>query len=116
MKTEPELRLIKADDVVVISELESGRMEVVKVDNVPERKMTTDVNGNSKPLLTVVRHMRELHKQHQDKLEDITSRFDGIKVTLSEKVDTLRSECERLRERARHCEDALQRDSDFKVQ
>ena len=25
----------------------------------------------------------ELHKQHQDKLEDITQRFDSIKLTLS---------------------------------
>ncbi|XP_052251297.1 microtubule-associated tumor suppressor candidate 2 homolog isoform X1 [Dreissena polymorpha] len=58
----------------------------------------------------------ELHKQHQDKLEDITGRFDGIKMTLSEKVETLRSECDRLRDRAKHCEEALQRDSDFKVQ
>ena len=58
----------------------------------------------------------ELHKQHQDKLEDITGRFDGIKLTLSEKVETLRSECDRLRDRARSCEDALQRDSDYKVQ
>ncbi|XP_052283453.1 restin homolog isoform X2 [Dreissena polymorpha] len=60
--------------------------------------------------------MEELHKQHQDKLEDITGRFDGIKMTLSEKVETLRSECDRLRDRAKHCEEALQRDSDFKVQ
>ncbi|XP_052258210.1 microtubule-associated tumor suppressor candidate 2 homolog isoform X2 [Dreissena polymorpha] len=58
----------------------------------------------------------ELHKQHQDNLEDITGRFDGIKMTLSEKVETLRSECDRLRDRAKHCEEALQRDSDFKVQ
>lgn len=58
----------------------------------------------------------ELHKQHQDKLEDITGRFDSIKLTLSEKVETLRSECDRLRDRARSCEDALQRDSDYKVQ
>ncbi|KAH3738165.1 hypothetical protein DPMN_044793 [Dreissena polymorpha] len=58
----------------------------------------------------------ELHKQHQDKLEDITGRFDGIKMTLSEKVETLRSECDRLRDRAKHCEEALQRNSDFKVQ
>ncbi|KAH3694755.1 hypothetical protein DPMN_082196 [Dreissena polymorpha] len=37
-------------------------------------------------------------------------------MTLSEKVETLRSECDRLRDRAKHCEEALQRDSDFKVQ
>ncbi|KAL4230864.1 Microtubule-associated tumor suppressor candidate 2 [Mactra antiquata] len=60
--------------------------------------------------------MEELHKQHQDKLEDITGRFDSIKLTLSEKVETLKNECDRLRDRARHCEEALQRDSDYKVQ
>ncbi|XP_053398863.1 CAP-Gly domain-containing linker protein 1-like isoform X3 [Mercenaria mercenaria] len=60
--------------------------------------------------------MEEHHKQHQDKLEEITGRFDSIKLTLSEKVETLRSECDRLRDRAHSCEEALQRDSDFKVQ
>ncbi|XP_060606772.1 CAP-Gly domain-containing linker protein 1-like isoform X2 [Ruditapes philippinarum] len=60
--------------------------------------------------------MEEHHKQHQDKLEEITGRFDSIKHSLSEKVETLRSECDRLRDRARSCEEALQRDSDFKVQ
>ena len=29
------------------------------------------------------RLLSELHKQHQDKLEDITQRFDSIKLTLS---------------------------------
>ncbi|KAK3600508.1 hypothetical protein CHS0354_028706 [Potamilus streckersoni] len=60
--------------------------------------------------------MEELHKQHQDKLEDITNRFEGIKQTLSEKVQTLKDECEQLRNHATNCEDALQKDSDIKVQ
>ncbi|KAL3880072.1 hypothetical protein ACJMK2_032343 [Sinanodonta woodiana] len=60
--------------------------------------------------------MEELHKQHQDKLEDITNRFEGIKQTLSEKVQTLKEECEQLRNHATNCEDALQKDSDIKVQ
>ncbi|KAL5012234.1 hypothetical protein ScPMuIL_010785 [Solemya velum] len=60
--------------------------------------------------------MEELHKQHRDRLEDITQRFEGIKMGLSDKVESLRCECEELRTRARLCEDALQRDSDMKVQ
>ncbi|KAK3099678.1 hypothetical protein FSP39_007927, partial [Pinctada imbricata] len=60
--------------------------------------------------------MEELHKQHRDKLEDITKRFESIKVGLSEKVDTLKNECDDLRHRARVSEEALLRDSDVKVQ
>ena len=37
-------------------------------------------------------------------------------ISLQEKVESLKSECDRLRDRARLCEDALQRDSDYKVQ
>ena len=37
-------------------------------------------------------------------------------ISSQEKVESLKSECDRLRDRARLCEDALQRDSDYKVQ
>ncbi|XP_012943332.1 uncharacterized protein LOC101859887 [Aplysia californica] len=60
--------------------------------------------------------MEELHKQHRNKLEDITHRFESIKLTLSEKVESLRGECDDLRHRARSSEEALQRDADVKVQ
>ncbi|XP_059164321.1 uncharacterized protein LOC131947188 isoform X6 [Physella acuta] len=60
--------------------------------------------------------MEELHKQHRNKLEDITCRFESIKLNLSEKVESLRGECEDLRHRARNSEEALQRDADVKVQ
>ncbi|CAL1545944.1 unnamed protein product [Lymnaea stagnalis] len=60
--------------------------------------------------------MEELHKQHRNKLEDITHRFETIKLSLSEKVESLRGECEDLRHRARNSEEALQRDADVKVQ
>ena len=58
----------------------------------------------------------ELHKQHRNKLEDITHRFETIKLTLSEKVESLRGECDDLRHRARASEEALHRDADVKVQ
>ncbi|XP_062603207.1 uncharacterized protein LOC134264979 isoform X2 [Saccostrea cucullata] len=60
--------------------------------------------------------MEELHKQHRDRLEEITHRFENIKMGLSEKVETLRGECDDLRTRARASEEALLRDSDVKVQ
>ncbi|XP_069129978.1 restin homolog isoform X2 [Argopecten irradians] len=60
--------------------------------------------------------MEELHKQHRDKLEDITHRFESMKMNLSDKVESLRYECDDLRVRARMSEEALQRDSDYKVQ
>ncbi|RUS77609.1 hypothetical protein EGW08_014630 [Elysia chlorotica] len=60
--------------------------------------------------------MEELHKQHRNKLEDITHRFETIKLTLSEKVESLRGECEDLTKRAKNSEEALQRDADVKVQ
>ncbi|KAK3778784.1 hypothetical protein RRG08_013053 [Elysia crispata] len=60
--------------------------------------------------------MKELHKQHRNKLEDITHRFETIKLTLSEKVESLRGECEDLTKRAKNSEEALQRDADVKVQ
>ncbi|XP_064607687.1 uncharacterized protein LOC135472223 isoform X2 [Liolophura sinensis] len=60
--------------------------------------------------------MEELHRQHRDKLEDITVRFESIKMSLSEKVETLRGECDDLRNRARLSEEALHRDTDVKVQ
>ncbi|KAH9519858.1 hypothetical protein Btru_071081 [Bulinus truncatus] len=60
--------------------------------------------------------MEDLHQQHRNKLEDITLRFESIKLTLSDKVESLRGECEELRHRARNSEEALQRDADVKVQ
>ncbi|KAL8596551.1 hypothetical protein ACOMHN_059392 [Nucella lapillus] len=60
--------------------------------------------------------MEELHAQHRNKLEDITRRFESIKLTLSEKVQTLCEECDGLRVRAKTSEEALQRDADVKVQ
>ncbi|XP_052793314.1 CAP-Gly domain-containing linker protein 1-like isoform X2 [Mya arenaria] len=116
-----ELKEVKTNKSHEISELrKSHEAYIMRLEREHEVAMDTlrATHGDAiRQLQSRQEHqMEELHKQHQDKLEDITSRFDGIKVTLSEKVDTLRSECERLRERARHCEDALQRDSDFKVQ
>ncbi|KAK7096765.1 hypothetical protein V1264_003830 [Littorina saxatilis] len=60
--------------------------------------------------------MEELHAQHRNKLEDITHRFESIKLSLSEKVQSLCVECDELRIRAKCSEDALQRDADVKVQ
>ena len=40
----------------------------------------------------------------------------SVCLVFQEKVESLKSECDRLRDRARLCEDALQRDSDYKVQ
>ncbi|XP_076468284.1 uncharacterized protein LOC143299066 isoform X4 [Babylonia areolata] len=60
--------------------------------------------------------VEELHAQHRKKLEDITERFESIKLSLTEKVQSLCSECDDLRIRAKTSEDALQRDSDVKVQ
>ncbi|CAG5123126.1 unnamed protein product, partial [Candidula unifasciata] len=59
--------------------------------------------------------MEELHKQHRCKMEEMSLRFEAIKFSLSEKVDYLRKECDDLAIRARNSEEALQRDSDFKV-
>ncbi|XP_076117066.1 uncharacterized protein LOC143084890 isoform X5 [Mytilus galloprovincialis] len=58
----------------------------------------------------------ELHKQHRDKLEEITKRFEAMKLNLADKVETLRTECDELRVRARDSEEILLRDSDIKVQ
>ncbi|XP_052089528.1 CAP-Gly domain-containing linker protein 1-like isoform X4 [Mytilus californianus] len=58
----------------------------------------------------------ELHKQHRDKLEEITKRFEAMKLNLADKVETLRTECDELRVRARDSEEMLLRDSDIKVQ
>ncbi|CAC5377982.1 unnamed protein product [Mytilus coruscus] len=60
--------------------------------------------------------MEELHKQHRDKLEEITKRFEAMKLNLADKVETLRTECDELRVRARDSEEMLLRDSDIKVQ
>ncbi|XP_055958624.1 restin homolog isoform X3 [Patella vulgata] len=60
--------------------------------------------------------MEELHKQHRDKLEDITHRFECIKCSLGDKVETLRRECDELKYRAKQSEEALFRDTDVKVQ
>ncbi|XP_063419334.1 CAP-Gly domain-containing linker protein 1-like isoform X4 [Mytilus trossulus] len=60
--------------------------------------------------------MEELHKQHRDKLEEITKRFEAMKLNLADKVETLRTECDELRVRARDSEEILLRDSDIKVQ
>ncbi|KAL8587603.1 hypothetical protein ACOMHN_045292 [Nucella lapillus] len=60
--------------------------------------------------------VEELHVQHRKKLEDITERFESIKLSLSEKVQSLCGECDDLRIRAKSSEDALQRDADVKVQ
>lgn len=43
--------------------------------------------------------MEDLHRQHRDKLEAITHTFESIKMTLSEKVESLRCECEESRDR-----------------
>ncbi|XP_064636975.1 CAP-Gly domain-containing linker protein 1-like isoform X3 [Lineus longissimus] len=63
-----------------------------------------------------VRHLTELQKQHEAKLYEITHRFEDIKVTLSDKVYTLKAECDELRSRSAMYEQALQRDTDIKVQ
>jgi hypothetical protein len=50
------------------------------------------------------------------KLEEITMRFDHIKVSLHEKVEFLRKEGEEMRMREQHYIQQCQRDSDMKVQ
>lgn len=60
--------------------------------------------------------MEDLHRQHRDKLEAITHTFESIKMTLSEKVESLRCECEEFRNRARMCEEALEQEANVRVQ
>ncbi|KAH3823130.1 hypothetical protein DPMN_124929 [Dreissena polymorpha] len=77
--------------------------------------MSSDISGDNDkvPAIELEHTENELHEQHQDKLGDMTDRFDGIKMTLSEQIETLQSDSDRLREQ---WEEALETDSDIKVQ
>ncbi|XP_013387284.1 microtubule-associated tumor suppressor candidate 2 isoform X2 [Lingula anatina] len=59
--------------------------------------------------------IQELQRNHELRLEEITNKFEDIKSSLLNKVETLRLECEEMRERTKEYEEALQRDSDVKV-
>ncbi|XP_033744312.1 uncharacterized protein LOC117330198 [Pecten maximus] len=96
---EKQIREVKSDSKSSISNLQRQQQEDIRVLQHKHEQQ-----------------MEELHKQHRDKLEDITHRFESMKMNLSDKVESLRYECDDLRVRARMSEEALMRDSDYKVQ
>ena len=58
----------------------------------------------------------DMQKQHETNLEEITMRFENIKVTLHEKVEFLRAECDEMKRREKMYMDKCKVDSDCKVQ
>ncbi|XP_056010195.1 microtubule-associated tumor suppressor 1 homolog isoform X6 [Ostrea edulis] len=105
-----EINQIKSSHDETISEIKSDNSLVIqKLKSTQEDDISALRNKHEE-------QMEELHKQHRDRLEEITHRFENIKMGLSEKVETLRGECDDLRTRARTSEDALLRDSDVRVQ
>ncbi|GAB1604491.1 hypothetical protein Ahia01_000730600 [Argonauta hians] len=56
--------------------------------------------------------MEQLHEQHRDKLAEITNTFETIKMKLSEKVETLCEECDKLKRQAAVSEETYDRKLD----
>lgn len=105
-----EIHQLKSSHDETIAEIKSDNSQIIqKLKKAQEDDISALRNKHEE-------QMEELHKQHRDKLEEITHRFENIKMGLSDKVETLRSECDDLRTRARSSEEALLRDSDVKVQ
>ncbi|XP_036367490.1 uncharacterized protein LOC115222505 isoform X3 [Octopus sinensis] len=59
--------------------------------------------------------MERLHQQHRDKLAEITNTFETIKMSLSNKVESLCEECDKLRKRAAVCEENLEKEVDVRI-